>query len=560
MRKTIFILFATLVLSFVCDAQNKIASTGDMPEVKPKNFSSLQTYALNSTATSPIRDLPKSSDRVFVKDEEVGGLDTGCVFSDSSPLRIKLPINRVIDKNSVDGSITATQASTLIQKGYLSEYAVIKLPVYDVDILGGEIDKISVNGVDVGVLSGSNNTWKLNEFKFPIWLLKFGTVDPYGGPSRPSENIIEIHIDTSGDEPRWCTEVDWLAVSFKALSPVFFVHGNTSKGAFFTDNGFTKKLDEEAILYDNSFNFEPNANSIAINASKLGLYFYSSSRKYGVDSFHLVVHSKGGLDSRAFLADYYNANGGVFSKSFKIISFTSLGTPHNGSVGADLSSGYVRAREQTTDIQFPNLPAFTALLADLNYTANGKNAGHEDLRTDSSLRFNNINIPRLQQLRTSGILGTIFNTVTADADKNGTQKIDQVSEWLELKNDDPMLWGMYEGTNSTRAAATKVVNNLYQLIRRQKSISLGFLTAQDERGTIKIATLTGVPNTVPLGNDTLVNLESGRGKGYFENLTTHRVPLGALAGRNHSSIADANVAAMVIPWFVEADRFSGDLK
>ena len=465
----------------------------------------------------------------------------------------------MINKNSTDGTLTATQAQPLIQKGYLSEYVFLKLPVYDVDIVEGEIDKVTVNGVDVGVLTGSNNIWKLNEFKFPIWLLKFGKVDPYGGPSIASDNVIEIHIDTGGDSAPWCTEADWVSLSFKALSPVFFVHGNTSDGAFFTRNGFTTKLDEEGIVYDNSINLIPNNNEIKINASKLGLEFYNLSKKYGVDSFHVIVHSKGGLDTRAFIADYYTGNNGVYSKTFKIISFTSLGTPHNGAVLADLSSGYASAMKEYLSLRFPDLPAATELLTRLNFRFNGVNGGHKDLRTAEASSINRSQIPKLQQLLSDGTIQTTFNTVTADADKNGSQSIDQVSEWEELINDDPVLEGLYYILQ--RELATYTVNNLYQLTRQQKQIYYDVLRAQTAEGnSIRVAIFKGIPNPVSLGNDTLVNIESGRGKGFFENLTTHKVQLGALAGKNHSSIADAYVAGIVIPWFLEADRSNGDLK
>jgi hypothetical protein len=209
----------------------------------------------------------------------------------------------------------------------------------------------------------------------------------------------------------------------------------------------------------------------------------------------------------------------------------------------------------------PTLPTLTSFLIRVNYFKNGKNGGHEDLRTDSALRRNFKEIPQLQQMLSNGTIKTRFNTVTADADKNGSQTIDQVIEWAELRNDDPMLWAMYEGTDSTRLAATVIVNNLYQLIRQNKQIYFDLLTATTAEGNnIKAAVFKGIPNTPPLGNDSLVTLESGRGKGFFENITSHKVPLGAGVGKNHSSIADAYVAGLVVPWFIEADQYSGDLK
>ena len=53
---------------------------------------------------------------------------------------------------------------------------------------------------------------------------------------------------------------------------------------------------------------------------------------FGVDSVHLVTHSKGGLDARDYLANYQSQ----FDDQFEILSLTTLGGPHNGSALADL--------------------------------------------------------------------------------------------------------------------------------------------------------------------------------------------------------------------------------
>src|SRR5215213_10047729 len=279
MKKFICVLLAIHAFVLIYNAQNKSVVKGD------ESSAALSAQFL---AGGPIRDLPKASDRVFVIDEGPG-LDTGCVNSTASPLRISLLVDRVIDQTSTNGIISQQKAQSLIQKGYLSEFVTISLPVFDVDLAEGEIDKVFLNGFEIGILTGSNDTWKLNEYRVPVWLLKFGTLDPQGGNARASENIIEIQIDVGGDPTMWCTGADWAAASFKALSPTIFVHGNNSDGTFFSKfDRMTHYFDENGIPYDNSINFDPPANTIEKNATQLAVKLPKIADRFGVDSFHLI--------------------------------------------------------------------------------------------------------------------------------------------------------------------------------------------------------------------------------------------------------------------------------
>ena len=55
------------------------------------------------------------------------------------------------------------------------------------------------------------------------------------------------------------------------------------------------------------------------------------AKSFGATGIHLVAHSKGGLDVREYLAQYQPSH----DKEFKVLSYTTLSTPHNGSALAD---------------------------------------------------------------------------------------------------------------------------------------------------------------------------------------------------------------------------------
>src|SRR5204862_2296448 len=56
----------------------------------------------------------------------------------------------------------------------------------------------------------------------------------------------------------------------------------------------------------------------------------AKAKEFGARHGHIIAHSKGGLDTRDFLARTIPAN-------FGVLSLITLSTPHHGSVGADYS-------------------------------------------------------------------------------------------------------------------------------------------------------------------------------------------------------------------------------
>lgn len=351
---------------------------------------------------------PAADDTLFVVDSG-GDLDTFCTYRSGGPLVIHLPVTRYVGPVAADH--TLLNASQLVANGYLSERAHLRLPAYDVDIFGDptdpntppEVDRITFNGHDLGALTGDNDIWKLNEFDIPIEWVKFPSIGSEGTQPVPADNVIVIDIDTeSGGDDNWCTSVDWAELDFGAIAPIFMVHGIISNGekawpnfvSTFTAAGIPFSADEINL---------PNlgTGSIEGNAAILASRFSALAAKFGAKKCHIIAHSKGGLDTRAYL------NGEYDGQELKVLSFYTLSTPHHGSILADiglgLSARFVGTKETLMIVrQFP----FTV-----------------DLSVVSTAIFN---------LRYGSIPGGIHAyCYGADADSNGDHIID-ATESAEL--------------------------------------------------------------------------------------------------------------------------------
>jgi hypothetical protein len=74
----------------------------------------------------------------------------------------------------------------------------LRMDVFDIDAVWGEVDIVYVNGVKVGVLNGSNNAWGVNIFSIPPGVLRDG------------RNLVRILVDTANPgRGFWALTVDW---------------------------------------------------------------------------------------------------------------------------------------------------------------------------------------------------------------------------------------------------------------------------------------------------------------------------------------------------------------
>ena len=285
-----------------------------------------------NTRTSPFAP-PDKNDRTFFTDK-APKLDTGCIFRSSGPIVFNIEVKRYLGPLTSDGTLQNYQQ--LVRDGLISPQVELFMPAFDVDSDGGgnnqpELDRVTVNGFEVGFLRGQNNQWVNNSFKIPIEKIKFANMGTNGGEPTGGINEIRIDIDTANSNEVWCTSIDWGTVTFRAMSPVILIHGNNSNGGFFGRQGFTDELQSKAIVFDNSINM--TTNTISANGRVLNTFIPNIVRQFGATNVHLVAHSKGGLDTREYLAKYQH----LHEEDFKVLSFTTLSTPHNGSSLADLS-------------------------------------------------------------------------------------------------------------------------------------------------------------------------------------------------------------------------------
>lgn len=284
-----------------------------------------QQHAPNHFGSSPFPPR-EATDSLFVVDESPG-LDTGCTFRSGGPLVFDIEVDRVLGDDERDA---------LVSNGLLSQFASLRMPAYDVDYFAvvppynPERDRVLFNGqvVQEEWLTGENDVWKMNQFLVPIEWVEFADDPGQGGTPEPAVNTITIEIDTANSEELWCTSIDWAELSFTMPRPTVFAHGILSSGDIW-DAPWAAQLQDVGIYTDTTLDMGA-LDSIANNAGKIGVVVEEARARYGVDSVNMVVHSKGGLDSR----HYVEAHEGVD----RIVQ---LGTPNAGSPLADLAQGIV---------------------------------------------------------------------------------------------------------------------------------------------------------------------------------------------------------------------------
>lgn len=114
------------------------------------------------------------------------------------------------------------------------------------------------------------------------------------------------------------------------MSPVILIRGNNSDGWFFDRQRFTDALRARYLAYDNSITMATDTRPA--HGRLLDNLIPPFVRSFGAKNVHIIVHSKGGLDTRDYLANYQPGR----QREFKVLSFTGLSSPHNDSSGADV--------------------------------------------------------------------------------------------------------------------------------------------------------------------------------------------------------------------------------
>lgn len=390
------------------------------------NCNSFSTLAANGETKSPIEPRMRTDSR-FVENSG-NGLDTGCLFRPEGPLVITVPITRVVGETNANGNLLFHQ--DLVNNGIVSATVTFRMPAWDVDLAGApglppEIDNVLLNGVSIGQLTGSNNTWKLNEFTVPVEHVRFAKKNGTGEPI-PGNNVITIMIDQgSGQDINWCTEIDWVEVSFTAAYPVVLIHGNNRcpeffSGDLFCDNNLLQTADQffitpftqHKMLVDTSIRLAPGR--IQERAGDLETQIPNIASSYGVKHLHLVAHSSGGLYAREF-ATRLKTEGG----SLGLLSLTTLSTPHLGSAGADYQMDAAGGGKFVA--VFSDDPTLTELVR----VFLAPNPTTEDLRVSAVTQFNDLNLPKLKDYFIVDGELNVFHRWTVAADANINESIIQ---------------------------------------------------------------------------------------------------------------------------------------
>ncbi|HLO04666.1 MAG TPA: CARDB domain-containing protein, partial [Symbiobacteriaceae bacterium] len=268
-------------------------------------------------------DLP--SDEIFVAD--TGGTLDQYLCRSQGPITFNLGIDRVfggIATLSADDTYNLLQNPfTAIANGLIEKDATLYLRVYDVDhdYQGGdyapEVDQVSVNGRRLTrTLTSGNNRWDTVSFQVPIESFLYPRFPGIGGEPVAAPNEIKIDIDVANSEEVWCVEVDWAVLHIKAAHPAVMVNGILSNNHAW--DTFGPLLWQRGLP---SFAQELDATrGVFHNASDLADAMPDIKRAFGVDKMNIIAHSKGGLDSRAYLRTHDDVD-----------TLVQLATPNRGS-------------------------------------------------------------------------------------------------------------------------------------------------------------------------------------------------------------------------------------
>ena len=466
----------------------------------------VQTNSHQHSGSSPFNP-PHEDDTLFVLDSG-GGLDTGCTYRGGGPLRINVRVKRHVGPVGGDGLLSDPQG--MVQRGLISPKAKIILPVFDIDVNGApgappEVDRIFFNGHALGSLSGDNNIWKLNSFEVPIEWVKFPARGANGAPT-PANNEIRIDIDqASGSAENWCMSVDWVQLQFGAIAPILLVHGTNAESDSWEPN-FTTFFAGSRAPWTNDINLTPNG-SILGNGRELSARVRELAATFGAKKVHIVGHSKGGLDTRAYLNNNYQPN------TVKVLSVYTLGTPHHGTIVSDIAV----ARRTSTDPESSNADISSIMANDWTWFTPRSPAINNQMTT-AMARFNAV-YPRIPS-------GIKFYNYGADADLNGDRRITAAEAA-------PLIESAFVPDRTIATAST----HLYRAIARIAAISI----TPGERGLWGLNKFTSI-EVSRLNNGFHLN-------DLVTSAVSAKAPSGTYLGTlnaNHSSIKSRALAQAIL--------------
>ena len=237
-----------------------------------------------------------------------------------------------------------TNAQDLIARKLIPPTARVIMRIFDVDhnsqfdgnndgIADPEVDYVYVNGNLITesdgnprTLSSGNDTWSTWSVDIPISFLKFPQKEGSTSSKPSAANVIDIAIDVP-NTGYWAVECDWIEIQVESpIRPIVMVHG-WGLGSAESWNTFQRFSQDLGINSLAVTSLDP-CGAIFTNAELLNVEINQALERFGVDKVNLFAHSKGGLDSRAYLRRYGNER-----KVEKMVQFS---TPNHGSGLANL--------------------------------------------------------------------------------------------------------------------------------------------------------------------------------------------------------------------------------
>ena len=418
------------------------------------------------------------SDTVFVNDLGQGKTPT-CQPRSKGPVEFDVDITRYLAPTEGNGKLTGVKDLTLNQ--VVSDSATLRLAVYNAKLPSGtgtlpEVDLLTLNGDpmlyddrNTGVINKTAGQWTVYDMKLPISQLRFpdqpADTNGSSGPT-PAHNRVSISIDANNSSDTYCLAVDWAQISFGAQAPLMLIHGtNTSHTTWEFHNPYHRSPADYikniiGVDFEYKIDLVPNG-SVEGNAALLKDVLVRETKRRGVQSVHLLTHSKGATDSRYFLSKLYDPN------QFKVLTLYSLGTPSQGTILSDLSVEAAKAHMFATAMQAdPKFSGDPMVVGSLNYfidvmsvnTVNyyvpglaPSDPAREQQRIEPMRRLN-------QTLKPAP--GVVYYSMAGNADANGDGAIDEreapgfLPDWLPMR------------------AQKLACNRTYQALGRVRSVEL----------------------------------------------------------------------------------------
>jgi hypothetical protein len=268
--------------------------------------------------------------------------------------------------------------------------------------------------------------------------------------------------------------VDWGSITFGAAAPLMLVHGthadHTSWEYAVPNQGSSlAKWIPQNIGVDSeyqSIDLKPFGDgTFESNAQQLKDILTRETARRGVQSIHLVTHSKGASDSRYMLAKLYQPG-----KPFRVLTLFSLGTPSKGTIASD----YAVEAEKVVDNRMAD-PKFSQDPLAVSFFTDVKIAALLGAPVDPARQLQRVEPMRMFNQQTPKVPGVSYYSLAGNADGDDHDLILQLPEidgflfdHLPLPGFLPSATGRFEGDQ----VAVLVCNRLYRAMGRAKSIKV----------------------------------------------------------------------------------------